>query len=383
MNGERKTVFVVDDNVTNLTLGKNALAGHYNVFTLNSGARLLKMLEKNIPDIILLDVDMPEMDGYETITHLKANPETAHIPVIFLTAKTDGQSELKGLSMGAIDYLTKPFTPPLLLKRIEVHLLVESQKKELIAFNKNLQHMVDEKTKMVVELKNAILKTMAELVECRDDITGGHIERTQSYLGVLIEAMSKFSVYEDQIALWDIGLVLQSAQLHDVGKISIRDEVLRKPGRLTENEFEEIKAHTIFGEEVIDRIRLGSSEQAFLEHAKILVSSHHEKWDGSGYPRGLSGQDIPLLGRLMAIVDVYDALVSERPYKKAFPHEEAVAIISDGRGSHFDPTLVDLFLKVANEFKTVRDRVSRDEAGKAESSAAGQDGADINVNAKG
>jgi len=361
MNAERKTVFVVDDNVTNLTLGKNALAAHYNVFTLNSGARLLKMLEKNVPDIILLDVDMPEMDGYETIKHLKANPETEHIPVIFLTAKTDGESELTGLSLGAIDYLTKPFTPPLLLKRIEVHLLVESQKKDLLIFNKNLQEMVNEKTKMVVELKNAILKTMAELVECRDDITGGHIERTQNYLGVLIDAMHKHKVYEDQIAPWDIGLVLQSAQLHDVGKISIRDEILRKPGRLTENEFEEIKAHTVFGEEVIDRIRLGSSEQAFLEHAKILVSSHHEKWDGSGYPRGLSGQNIPLLGRLMAIVDVYDALVSERPYKKAYSHEDAVAIISDGRGSHFDPTLVDLFLKVANEFKTVMARVSEEE----------------------
>jgi putative two-component system response regulator len=361
MNGERKTVFVVDDNVTNLTLGKNALAGHYNVFTLNSGARLLKMLEKNIPDIILLDVDMPEMDGYETIRHLKSNPETLHIPVIFLTAKTDGQSELTGLSLGAIDYITKPFTPPLLLKRIEVHLLVESQKKELINYNKNLQQMVDEKTKMVVELKNAILKTMAELVECRDDITGGHIERTQSYLGVLIDAMHKYHVYQDQIAPWDIGLVLQSAQLHDVGKISIRDEILRKPGRLTENEFEEIKAHTVFGEEVIDRIRLGSSEQAFLEHAKILISSHHEKWDGSGYPRGLVGQDIPLLGRLMAIVDVYDALVSERPYKKAYPHEDAIAIIANGRGSHFDPILVDLFMKIADEFRAVKDRVANEE----------------------
>ncbi|MCL2218713.1 MAG: response regulator [Chitinispirillia bacterium] len=362
MSGERKTVFVVDDNVTNLTLGKNALAGHYNVFTLNSGARLLKMLEKNVPDIILLDVDMPEMDGYETIRQLKSNPDTAHIPVIFLTAKTDGESELTGLSLGAIDYITKPFTPPLLLKRIEVHLLVESQKKELMVFNKNLQHMVDEKTKMVVELKNAILKTMAELVECRDDITGGHIERTQSYLGVLIEGMHKFRVYEDQIAPWDIGLVLQSAQLHDVGKISIRDEILRKPGRLTESEFEEIKAHTIFGESVIDKIRLGSSEQAFLEHAKILVSSHHEKWDGSGYPRGLKEQEIPLLGRLMAIVDVYDALVSVRPYKSAFPHEEAVAIILKGRGSHFDPVLVDLFLKVADDFKVVKDRVSQESA---------------------
>jgi putative two-component system response regulator len=360
MSIERKTVFVVDDNMTNLTLGKNALAGHYNVFTLNSGARLLKMLEKNIPDIILLDVDMPEMDGYEVIKVLKGKKETAHIPVIFLTAKTDGESELTGLSLGAIDYITKPFTPPLLLKRIEVHLLVESQKKELINYNKNLQEMVNAKTKMVVELKNAILKTMAELVECRDDITGGHIERTQSYLGVMIDAMHKYHVYNDEIAPWDIGLVLQSAQLHDVGKISIRDEVLRKPGKLTTEEFEEIKAHTTFGEKIIDKIRVGSTEQAFLQHAKILVSAHHERWDGSGYPRGLKGLEIPLLGRLMAIVDVYDALVSERPYKKAFTHEEAVETILKGKGNHFDPALVDLFVKISDEFKCTDDTVDDD-----------------------
>jgi putative two-component system response regulator len=348
---ERKTVFLVDDNVTNLTLGKNALAGSYNVFTLNSGARLLKMLEKNVPDIILLDVEMPEMDGYEVIKVLKSKKETALIPVIFLTAKTDGTSEFKGLSLGAIDYITKPFTPPLLLKRIEVHLLVEQQKKELINYNKNLQEMVDTKTKMVVELKNAILKTMAELVECRDDITGGHIERTQRYLGILIDAMQRHNVYTDEIAPWDIGLVLQSAQLHDVGKISIKDSILQKPGKLTEDEFEEIKSHTIFGEKIIDKIRERTSEHAFLEHAKVLVCAHHEKWDGSGYPKGLKGRDIPLLGRLMAIVDVYDALVSERPYKKAFPHEEAVDIIVNGKGSHFDPVLVDLFINVADEFK--------------------------------
>jgi len=350
-SSERKTVFLVDDNVTNLTLGKNALAGHYNVFTLNSGARLFKMLEKSIPDIILLDVDMPEMDGYQVIEILKGKKETENIPVVFLTAKTDGQSELRGLSMGAIDYITKPFTPTLLLKRVEVHLLVESQKKELVNYNKNLRDMVDSKTKMVVELKNAILKTMAELVECRDDITGGHVERTQIYLGLLIDALQKYGVYMEEIEPWDIGLVLQSAQLHDVGKISIKDKILQKPGKLTDAEFEEIKTHTTFGEKIIDKIRSRTKEQAFLDHAKILVSAHHEKWDGSGYPRGLKGQDIPLLGRLMAIVDVYDALVSERPYKRAFPHEDAVAIIAKGKGTHFDPALVDLFMKISDEFK--------------------------------
>jgi len=194
MSINRKSIFLVDDDLTNLTIGINTLGNEYNVVTLNSGARLLKMLEKKIPDLILLDVDMPEMNGYEAIMRIKSNNKFKHIPVIFLTAKSDSDSELEGLSLGAIDYITKPFSPPLLLKRIELHLLVESQKhelmaqkQELITFNENLQEMVDTRTKTVVELQNAVLRTMAELVEFRDGITGSHIERTQAYLRVLIE----------------------------------------------------------------------------------------------------------------------------------------------------------------------------------------------------
>lgn len=349
----KKTIFLVDDDITNLTIGKNALSGDYNVFTLNSGTRLLKMLDKTMPDMILLDVEMPEMNGYDTIKMIKRKSETADIPIIFLTAKNDSESELEGLSLGAIDYIFKPFSPPLLLKRIEVHLLVESQKKELIHYNDNLQEMVKAKTKTVVELQNAILKTMAELVECRDDVTGGHIERTQNYLKTLINAMTRCHLFAEETSSWDMDIVLQSAQLHDVGKISIKDSILLKPGRLTQEEFEKIKEHTLMGEKIITEIEKSTSEQAFLKYAKILAGTHHEKWDGSGYPFGLRGQAIPLLGRLMAIADVYDALVSERPYKKAFTHEEAAAIISEGSGTHFEPVLVELFLSVSDEFKKI------------------------------
>jgi len=204
-----------------------------------------------------------------------------------------------------------------------------------------------------VELQNAVMKTMAELVEGRDNITGGHIERTQNYLRILIEALSKSDRYKDEISSWDIELILQSAQLHDVGKIAIDDSILRKPGKLTEEEFEKIKVHTIFGEEVIQKIKKSTSEHAFLEQARILASTHHEKWDGSGYPMGLKGSEIPLQGRLMAIADVYEALISDRPYKKAFSHEQAVAIIKCDSGKHFDPLLVDLFLNVSDEFNKV------------------------------
>jgi len=350
---KRKTIFLVDDNITNLTMGRNVLSGHYNVATVDSGQRMLKMLEKNIPDMILLDVEMPEMNGYDAIKIIKSKKETQNIPIIFLTAKSDSESELEGLSLGAIDYIIKPFSPPLLLKRIETHLLVESQKEELLNYNKNLQSLVDAKTRTVLELQNAILRAMAELVENRDDITGKHLERTQSYLSLLIKAIANHPLYKDEISGWNIDLVLLSSQLHDVGKIVVKDEILKKPGKLTNEEFSEIKKHAIFGEKIIDKIKRNATEHEFLEHARIFATTHHEKWDGTGYPRGLKGTNIPLQGRLMAIADVYDALVSDRPYKMAFAHEDAVKIILEEKGTHFDPDLVDIFIGISDKFKEV------------------------------
>ena len=255
--------------------------------------------------------------------------------------------------MGAIDYIIKPFSPPLLHKRIEIHLLLESQKQELVNFNNNLQLMIDERTKTVVELKNAYLKTMAELIEYRDYVTGGHIERTQYYLSILLYELQRIDAYATTLLPWDIELIAHSAQLHDIGKIAVRDSILQKPEKLTEMEFEEIKRHVPDGERIIKKIKKNTSDHLFLEQAGILVASHHEKWDGSGYPRGLKAEEIPLQGRMMAIADVYDALVSDRPYRKGMPHKEAVEIISQGRGKHFDPALVDVFLGVAEKFKGI------------------------------
>jgi len=350
---ERKTIFMVDDNLTNLTVGKNALSGKYKVFTIPSGKKLFEMLDKTIPDMILLDIEMPEINGYDIIKILKEEEKTANIPVIFLTARSDSGSEYEGLSLGAIDYISKPFSPPLLLKRIEVHMLVEEQKQVLAHYNENLQDMVEEKTKTVIDLQNAILRTVAELVECRDDTTGGHIERTQNYLRILVNALLEDDMYKEEAASWNIEFLLQSSQLHDVGKIAIKDSILQKPAKLTPEEFDEMKTHTSFGIKVIEKIQENTSEATFLEYAKIFASSHHEKWDGSGYPTGLKGNEIPLQGRLMAIADVYDALISERPYKKPFSHEEAVDIITKGSGSHFDPHLVEIFLKHEKDFRDV------------------------------
>jgi putative two-component system response regulator len=346
-------IILVDDNPSNLRAGKNVLSEKYEVYTAPSAAKLFGLLADDIkPAIILLDIDMPGMNGYEAIKILKSKNETKDTPVIFLTAKTDTENELEGLDLGAIDYITKPFMPPLLLKRIEVHLLVEAQKKtlesqqrELKNFNDNLQKMVDEKTKTVLELQDAILKTVADLVESRDDITGGHIERTRRGVELLVEALRDHPRFGKEISAWDIKLLLQSSQLHDVGKIAISDRILQKPGRLDREEFEEMKKHAAFGVQIIERIEASTSVSDFLKYAKIFAGTHHEKWDGSGYPHGLAGENIPLQGRIMALADVYDALVSERPYKKAFSHAEAVKIIEEGKGTQFDPALTEIFIR--------------------------------------
>ncbi|MDR2717483.1 MAG: response regulator [Treponema sp.] len=351
MNSEKKLILLVDDNPANLRIGKNVLAEKYAVATAPSAEKMFSLLDNNSPAMILLDVDMPEINGYEAIKILKSKPQTKDIPVIFLTARTESDDELEGLSLGAIDYIIKPFQPPLLLKRIEVHLLVEAQRKELQYFNENLKKMVEEKTQSILELQNAMLKTIAELVECRDDITGGHIERTQRGIKILLEELERSGVYREETKGWDMNLLLQSCQLHDVGKISIDDKILKKPGKLSDEEFEEMKKHASFGEQIIEKIETLAKESDFLNYAKIFAASHHEKWDGTGYPRGLKEHEIPLLGRIMAIADVYDALVSERPYKKAFSHEEAVRIIIEGSGTQFDSVLVQVFTDAADQFR--------------------------------
>jgi len=346
----RKKAILVDDNPVNLKLARNALMDKYDVFTAPSAVKLFELLEKILADIIILDVMMPGMSGYDAIKVLKTNPRTANIPVIFLTSKSDANSELEGFVYGAVDYVSKPFSPQILLKRIDLHVLVESQKKELEYVNQNLQKLVDEKTEEIQELQSAILKTMSNLVEYRDDVTGGHIERSEQFLKLLTEEMIRQKVYYDEVKDWDLKLFLKSAQLHDVGKIAIRDDILLKPAALTSEEFNEMKKHTLFGERVIEKIQEGTRESVFLTHAKIMAGTHHEKWDGTGYPRGIAGNKIPLQGRLLAIVDVYDALISERPYKKSLSPDEALKIIKEEKGVHFDPALVEVFAVAVRYF---------------------------------
>ena len=333
---KHRTIFVVDDNGTSLTVAEDALSKQYRVIALSSAAQMFAALEKFTPDLILLDVEMPEISGFDAMERLLA--EGHNIPVIFLTSLSDPASEAHGIQLGAVDFIMKPFSVPVLLNRVKNHLDVD----ELI---RKRTAQLTERTAQLERLKNGIVYTMAELVESRDENTGGHIERTAVYMKILIDAMLAEGVYTKNLCKWDLDSVISSARLHDIGKISIPDAILNKPGKLTDDEFVIMKTHASEGGRIIDSAIERTGNAKFLLNAKLIAAYHHERWDGLGYPYGLKGTKIPLQSRIMAIIDVYDALVSERPYKTAFSHEKAVEIIMEGAGRHFDPLITEVFYK--------------------------------------
>ena len=340
----QKTIFVVDDNDTNLSVAKEALKDHYRVMTLPSAAKMFSLIEKVKPDMILLDIEMPEMDGFEALQRLKENDSFADIPVIFLTSMTDASVEVRGFQLGVIDFIIKPFSAPVLINRIKTHLNID----ELIQ-ERTIQ--LQKKTTELLHLQNAIIFGFADLVESRDEETGGHVDRTSAYIKLLLDEMVVRGLYPDEIEVLEMDLFVSSARLHDVGKIAISDVILNKPGKLTEEEFAIMKTHTTEGEKAIEHLASRADDVEFLWNAQLFAGSHHERWDGKGYPRGLSGANIPIQGRLMAIADVYDALVSERPYKKPFTHDEAVKMIMENSGTQFDPVIADVFYELRDCFK--------------------------------
>ncbi|MCL2707642.1 MAG: response regulator [Defluviitaleaceae bacterium] len=333
----QKIIFVVDDNDTNLAAAREALKNNYRVMTMPSAARMFAMMEKLTPDLILLDIEMPEMDGFEALGLLKAR--RVDVPVIFLTSLIDADVEVRGFQLGVIDFITKPFSAPVLINRIKTHLDIDG--------------IIRERTMQLQKLQNGVVFVVADMVENRDKGTGGHIERTSAYLKILIDAMLEKNLHADDFKQIDMDLFISSARLHDVGKVTISDVILNKPNRLTDDEFVIMKSHAAEGERIIDQIVSRTENVEFLHNAKLFAGTHHERWDGKGYPFGLRGNEIPLQGRVMALVDVYDALVSERPYKSAFTHDEAVGIIMSGAGSQFDPDITELFFNVQDQFKAV------------------------------
>ena len=338
-------VLAVDDNVINLKLLTHILSNQYTFSVALDGQTALEVAKRLTPDIILMDIMMPGMDGYEVCTHLKADPVTAGIPVIFLTARHYLESEEHCFKVGAVDYLEKPFNPAVFIARVALHI-------ELKRLRDNLEFYVDERTKELNAVKEGALLGIALLAESRDQGTGDHIWRTTNYMRVIAKTLS--TRRPDLLPLSDIELVVSSAALHDIGKVGIPDAILLKPGVLTAEERSIMQQHPIIGAGVIKQMTRKLGTTSFLHYALDIVSFHHEKWDGSGYPFGLSGEKIPLSACAMALADVYDALVSPRVYKSAFTHEEAVQIILKGdertKPSHFNPLILEIFEEEKDAF---------------------------------
>ena len=358
------TVLVVDDTKENLTVIGQLLRPYFHVRVANSGQRALQAVETAPqPDLILLDVMMPEMDGYQVLQALRAQPHLQHIPVIFVTAMDGAEDEERGLSLGAVDYVTKPIKPALLLARVRAHLELKKARDRLSDQNAYLDAEVHRRMAENEMIKDFSLNAMATLAEKRDNETGNHLHRTQAYIEALMERLKSHPRFQDALAtLEQRQRIAKAAPLHDIGKVGIPDAILLKPGKLTSEEFEIMKTHAAIGAQAIGDamkrvlVTPAAGPLAFLETAQEIAGSHHEKWDGSGYPQGLSGDAIPLSARLMALADVFDALMSRRHYKPAFSLEDTVQIIVDGRGKHFDPDIVDAFTALVDVFTDIADR---------------------------
>jgi putative two-component system response regulator len=333
------TVFVVDDSDTNLSMAEAALEDQYRVMTVPSAVKMFNLLEKITPDIILLDIEMPDIDGFTALKRLQSHETWVRIPVMFLTGRSDAEVEVRGFEMGAVDFLLKPFSPSVLKNRIKTHL--------------NIERIIRERTEQLNRMQNSIVEVLADMVENRDKGTDGHIERTSIFLRILMEGMKERGVYEKEIGTWDVNKMVLAARMHDLGKISITDLIINKPGKLTPEEYQIMKTHAVEGERIIEEIISRTGDSDFLSNAKLFAGYHHERWDGKGYSRGLKGEEIPLQGRIMAIVDVYDALVHDRPYKKAFTNEVAVKMIMENSGTHYDPEIAKVFYELRDQFQAV------------------------------
>ena len=354
----KTTVLVIDDSPDSLTLLSGLLKDTYRVKVATHGEVGLKVaLSAPPPDLILLDIMMPDVDGYEVCRQLKANPATQPIPVIFLTAKSDAEDEQKGLALGAVDYITKPISPAILLARVATQLALKASADFLRGKNDFLEQEVARRTQELSNAQDVTILAMTSLAETRDSDTGNHIRRTQHYVKVLAQALVAHPRFADKLSPQVINVLFKSAPLHDIGKVGIPDRILLKPSGLSREEFDIMKTHTTLGFEAIEQAEktLGTPVP-FLQMAKEIALSHQEKWDGSGYPQGLKGEAIPMAARLMAVADVYDALISQRVYKPALPHDRAVQIVFQGRGSHFDPDMVDAFIGIQDEFNEIAQR---------------------------
>jgi len=350
VGAKRQRILIVDDVPENITIIGEILTGLYDVCVATNGEEALQVAQSEpLPDLILLDVIMPGLDGYEVCKLLKSSVITRQIPVIFVTTKRDIKDEEKGFEVGAVDYILKPVSPSIVRARVRTHLALYDQ-------NRELEKRVEERTHELGLTQDVTIHSLAVLAETRDYETGGHIMRTQRYVRILAEYLMPLPEFRDHLDKETIELLIKSVPLHDIGKVGIPDIILLKPGKLSIDEFELMKKHTVYGRDAILRSEqslIADSNPSFLRIAREIAYTHHEKWNGLGYPRGLAGKDIPISGRLMAIADVYDALISKRVYKPPFSHTKAISIMKEERGILFDPIILDAFLNLEDEFRKI------------------------------
>ena len=350
------SILIVDDNKINVDVLVNALGSAYDVSVALDGRSALASVRDYETDLILLDIMMPGMDGYEVIRHLKEDPATASIPVIFLSAFSEIKNKSKGFQLGAVDYIIKPFEIEEVKMRVKTHLTLSLLKQELEERNQQLEEQVRHRTRELILTQQATIFGMGAIAEYRDPETGAHINRVKGYVTLLALHLASHQRFARQLNPEFIELFTLSAPMHDIGKVGIPDHILLKPGPLTEDEYETMKLHTLYGRDAVLAAERNTGALPFLSIAKDLTYTHHERWDGTGYPQGLRGEQIPLCGRIMAVADVYDALISKRVYKDAVPHAEAVEAVMEGRGTHFDPDIADAFAAVHAQLWEVAQR---------------------------
>ncbi|RJO66218.1 MAG: response regulator [Myxococcales bacterium] len=349
--GSLPCILLVDDTPINLQVLSGMLkAWGYRTCAVSSGKLALEAVQNNPPDLILLDVNMPEMNGFEVCVRLKSDERLKDIPVIFLSALGETQDKLSAFSVGGVDYITKPFQAEEIRARVETHLKLRHLQIKLESYNHHLEELVQNQVGEIYSSRMATIFALAKLAEFRDDDTGKHTDRVQAYCHLLISDMGRRGLYHDKITDEYVENLSHANPLHDIGKVGIPDRILLKPAKLTDKEFDTMKTHTTLGAGTLEVVQQKYPQNSFIQVGIEIARSHHERWDGSGYPQGLAGENIPLSARITAIADVYDALRSKRPYKPAFTHEESLAIIEKSAGSHFDPSLVESFLKQSKEF---------------------------------
>ena len=351
---DKNVILVVDDDKANLTLAQNILLPRYRIAASNSGKAALQYLENHQPNLILLDINMPDMDGFEVMEQLQQKEETKMIPVIFLTADNLAETEVKGFRMGAVDFVTKPFVPDILLSRVDKTI-------ELEQYRHNLENMVQEQAEKIIEdarrissIQDSVIIGMANLIESRDGSTGKHVKNTQMYVRLIASELRSRGLFPMELTEDYIEDLCKAAPLHDVGKIKVPDAILQKPGKLTPEEFDAIKLHTTYSRKIIQMIIGDVEDEHYVRIVEDIAMYHHERWDGTGYPTGLAGDSIPLSARIMAVADVFDALYEERCYKPPIrPIERIMQIMSEGRGTQFDPVIIDVFMEMLPTLKKI------------------------------